>query len=285
MAIPKINFHIHSNGSDGQLTPEQVVKEAIEAGISFMCFTDHYRQPFLIEPKWPTEGFHSKDYVNEVRKLQEIYKNQIDISFGAEFDWIESYKTWLKKEIIKEKYDYIIGSIHILMKDGQLSYGLDFGKDGKEEWTKHIESFGGIKLFAKEYYKQMRLMAKSGLYDAVGHFDLVKIYNKDSSFFSENEDWYKQEVLSTLDIIADSKLALEINIRGFYKTVGVQYPSLWILKEARKRNIPITIGTDCHRKGEVGQDIDKAYDLARQAGYTEIVRFKARKMISIPIVE
>jgi histidinol phosphatase-like PHP family hydrolase len=38
----KINFHMHSTGSDGKMKPEEVVQEAIAAGIKYMCFTDHY---------------------------------------------------------------------------------------------------------------------------------------------------------------------------------------------------------------------------------------------------
>lgn len=279
-----INFHVHSTGSDGKQTPEEVIKEAINAGIDFMCFTDHYKQPFLIEPNWPTDKFHSPAYVEDIKRLQEQYQDKIDISFGAEFDWIEPYSEWLKKEISKEKYDYIIGSVHVIVKNDKLFYALDFGKGNHAKWLATAERIGGIESFAKEYYRQVRLLAKSGLYDSVGHFDLIKIYNKDSCYFSENSDWYKKEVLSALDAIATAKMAIEINIRGFHKAIETQYPSLWILEEARKRNIPITIGSDAHRVGEVGQDLDKAYELARKAGYKEIVRFKARKKISIPIV-
>lgn len=55
------------------------------------------------------------------------------------------------------------------------------------------------------------------------------------------------------------------------------------MRGAKKRNIPITIGSDAHRTCQVGENLDKAYEIAKQAGYTEIVRFKARKRISMPL--
>lgn len=277
-----INFHIHSTGSDGKLTPEEVVKEAIRAGISYMCFTDHYKQPDHIDPKWNTDGFHSEIYVKEVKRLQKEYQSKINISFGAEFDWLENYRAWTINEIKKQKYDYLIGSVHLLYHPERY-HSLDNGKDGKNKWLDSAKHFGDVENIVKEYYKQVRLMAKSGLFDSIGHFDVIKLYNKDPSLFLEDSDWYRQEIGKTLDEVAKARMAIEINIRGFYKTIGIQYPSFWILQEARKRNIPITIGTDAHSAGQVNQDLDRAYDIARQAGYSEIVRFKARKMIPVKI--
>ncbi len=280
--MDKINFHIHSTGSDGKLTPEEVVKEAIAAGIKYMCFTDHYGLPSGVAEEVDSVEPHSAAYVREVRRLQRAYKKDIDIAFGAELDWLEHHQEWLKQELKKRKYDYVLGSIHFLEKNGRY-YVFDLGKEGKQEWLEVADVFGGVENFVNEYYKQIRLMAKSRLYDCVGHFDIVKMYNADSSLFSENSGWYKQGVNSALDSIKDAGMSLEINTHGLIKVTASQYPSFWILKEARKRNIPLTVGTDAHRTGQVNQDIDKAYSLAKQAGYKEIVRFKARKMISMPI--
>lgn len=37
----KIDLHIHSNASDGTLSPEEIVKEAIEKGLKLISLTDH----------------------------------------------------------------------------------------------------------------------------------------------------------------------------------------------------------------------------------------------------
>ena len=277
-----INFHVHTTGSDGTLTPEEMVKEAIKEGIKFMCFTDHFELPDKKKLFNAKHDFHTPEYVKEIRQIQKEYKNKIDISFGGEFDWLPPYQEWLKKEIKKEKYDYVIGSVHFLEKDGQY-YSYNFGGAHGHLWGKNAEIFGGTKGFIKEYYNQVRLLAESGIYDSIGHLDAIRIYNKDSILFSEDESWYKEEVIKTLDVIAKAKMVMEINVRGLVKTSAVQYPSFWIIKEAKKRNIPITIGTDAHNTLEIGENLNKAYELAKKAGYSEIVRFKDRKRIIIPI--
>jgi len=294
-----INFHIHSTGSDGKLTPEEVVKEAIRAGIQYMCFTDHCSFPLKFKetrgPHHPTylkgithlqerrKNFHNRGYVNEIKNIQKEYGDEIDLSFGIELDWLEYDLGWMKSEIKKQDYDYILGSVHSVPSQG-MYWPIIMKEEAREKFIEIAnEWFGCVKNLVKAYYRQIRNLTNSGLFDSIAHFDLIKMYNADSSLFSEDSDWYKQEIAETLDVIKKRGIAIEINVHGLIKVTNAQYPSLWILKESRKRNIPITIGTDAHRSGEVSLDLDKAYDLARKAGYSEIVRFKARKMIPIKI--
>lgn len=39
--MPKADLHIHSTASDGQMSPEQVIREAVELKLSFVALTDH----------------------------------------------------------------------------------------------------------------------------------------------------------------------------------------------------------------------------------------------------
>lgn len=197
-------------------------------------------------------------------------------------DWLDEFKDWIKQEIEKNKFDYVLGSIHLL-RLGENYHSFDFGDGKDDKFLEVAQKFSSIEKLIHEYYRQLGLMIKSGMYDSIGHFDYVKRYNTNEEIFSESTEFYRNEVLETLEELAKSGMAIEINMRGLMKSGKAQYPSMWILQEARKRNIPLTIGTDAHKVGEVGDLIDQAYDLARQAGYKEIVRFKARKMISIPI--
>lgn len=278
----KINFHIHSTGSDGRSTPEEMVLAAINSNLKFICFTDHYPEPVEVDPNQETKNFHSEEYVAEIKRLREKYSDKIDISFGIEFDWLEFNRGWIEKEIKKNKYDLVLGSVHYMAHNNQFR-SLFFGKDGIEKFLDFIKGIGGIQSFVKNYYQQIRKMAQSGLFDCVAHFDLVAMNNKDSILFPEDSDWYKQEVLESLEDIKKSKMAIEINTRGFKRNIARQFPSLWILKEAKKRDIPITLGTDSHLAEELDFKLDEAIELAKEAGYDEIVRFKARKRISIPI--
>ena len=274
----KINFHMHSTGSDGKLSPEELVQRSIEAGLDYICFTDHYIRPADISP-W-TKGFFSKKYLRQIKSVQKKYKRKIDISFGMEVDWIEGFEKWTKKEISKFNPDYVLGSIHLLFtKKGEI-FGVNFDEPN---FAKKLKEFGGSKKLIQEYFRQLNMMIDSGLFDCIAHLDVIKTFNEKSKYFSTKDKDYKKLVLETLDNIKKHNMCIEINTSGWTYKCKESFPSLWILKQARKRNIPITIGTDCHFLRQIDYGIDKAYGLAKKAGYNNIVRFKKRKPIKISI--
>ncbi len=272
-----VNFHVHSTGSDGESSPEEMVLAAIDSGFKTICFTDHYKLPS--EFSHEHDHFRSESYIKEVKKLQKKFKGKIEILLGAEFDWIEKFKAWTAEEIKTGDYDFVLGSVHFIF-DGDEYIPID---SSREEWVQLAKKLGGEEQLARAYYGQMREMIKSKLFDCVSHFDLVKIYNKDSVLFSEFEPWYKDEVLKTLDIAAKEKICIEINPRGFFRHVGVQYPSEWIMQEANKRGIKITVGNDAHKVSEILDGFPEALDMARKAGYKNVSVFRKRKMSEVEL--
>ena len=65
--------HNHSTGSDGKLTPEQVVLKAIDLGWDYVYFTDHY----FPNPKQKMKAHYflrfNNKYIQEVKKAKEKY--------------------------------------------------------------------------------------------------------------------------------------------------------------------------------------------------------------------
>ena len=59
-------------------------------------------------------------------------------------------------------------------------------------------------------------------------------------------------------MIEKTGIVLEVNTRGMFKPCKAVYPSEWILKEAFKRKIEITIGSDCHKAGDIVRGFDYA---------------------------
>lgn len=276
--------HNHSTGSDGKLSPEEVVKKAIELEWDYVYFTDHYPYPKgVLKEKaieYHDENFFNEDYIKEIKKLKEKYKNKIEVCFGAEFGWLEKYEKWFKEQIKKQNFEYVIGALHDIIDKNNKAHALE---NGKENWLKSAENFGGVKEFIKEYYKQIKDIINSGFFDCIGHLDYIKVYNQEKDLFKEDSEWYKKEVLEVLDLIKKNNLAIEINGGGIRKC-GEQFPSLWILKQAKKREIPVTLGLDAHWQGHFNNKImEELISIAKQAGYNSVVRFKNRKIIKIKI--
>lgn len=271
----KGSTHMHSTGSDGKLSSEEVIKKAIELKWDYVYFTDHYFKLKIYTPKYKHDYFNKK-YIEDVKKLKEKYKNKIEVCFGVELDWLEEDSKWLKKESKKENFDYVLGSVHRFQTKAMEDRAIEHGKD---YWLESAKKFGGVKEYVGEYYKQIKNLIKSGIFDCVGHLDYIKVYNENGDLFSENSEWYKKEIFGVLDLIKRKNMILELNTSGLRKCEAM-FPSTWILKESKKRNIPITIGLDVHKNEHMSNELlESAVQILRKVGYKEIVRFKKRRMI------
>jgi histidinol-phosphatase (PHP family) len=246
--MKKENHHTHTTGSDGNLKPEELVKLAIKKKFDVLGITDHYSIPpgFRNSDNEDYE-YYSKEHYGEIRKLQKKYKDKIKIEVNVEFDWIKDYANWIKKEALKRTYDLRFVSIHYL-EDGDRKVPLDWKEEG---FLDSVRYFGSVKKVVKWYYKNLRQAVKSGCFDVVSHLDIIKIWNKNKKFFDDGESWYKKEVLKTLDLISRKKMKLDLNSAGLRKPCKEQYPAEWIVGEAKKRNIPLLIGTDAHKVDEL----------------------------------
>ena len=277
-----INSHVHSTASDGKLAPEGVIKEAVSEGVGYICFCDHYKRPPELRKRKgrPELNFDYEGYVKEIALLAEKYKGEIEVGFGTEMDWFDEFENWTACEIERygNRYDLVIGSIHYLKIDGEY-FPIDFSP---ETWEEISERFG-MRVFVEEYYKQVRAMIESGLFDCVGHFDLIKINNEGSKFFCEEDDWYRDEVLRTLDVASEAGICIEVNTHGFKKKIREQYPSEWILVEAKKRNIPVTTSSDAHWSGEISNRLVEMVEILKKIGYKSIVKFRGHGMVEVGI--
>ena len=102
------NFHTHTCLCDGKDTPEELVLRALELGCPALGFSGHSYAPY-------DEGYcmsvaQTAEYKAEIRRLQQKYAGRICIYMGIEQDFYS--------EAFTEGYDYVIGSVHYLRKNG-----------------------------------------------------------------------------------------------------------------------------------------------------------------------
>jgi len=102
------NYHTHTTFCDGKNTPEEMVLRAIELGCPELGFSGHSYLPFGTDYCMTPEK--TRQYQDEIRRLQEKYAGQIKILLGIEQDYFSETST--------EGYDYVIGSVHSVRKDG-----------------------------------------------------------------------------------------------------------------------------------------------------------------------
>lgn len=245
------HFCNHANGS----MREYVVK-AIELGIDVFGFSEHAPMEFDKHYRLPFEKINL--YENEVKLLKKEFEQNIDILLGYEVDFMQHIP--MLETILNAKVDYLIGSVHFL--DG---WGFD-----NPEFIGAYENSNIDKIW-QDYFDTIEAMAKSNLFDIVGHLDLIKIFkfmpNKEIKLIAQN----------AIKAIKKSNMVVEINPAGFRKPINEQYPSNELLEMCFEFDIPITFGSDAHEVAQVGFCYEQAVKIARDMGYTKCMMFKNRQ--------
>ena len=124
----------------------------------------------------------------------------------------------------------------------------------------------------RDYYSLLRRSAESGLFDIMGHVDLVKKFGQRASAPLTDE------IEATARVFRRTGVTVEVNTSGLRKPAKEIYPSLDVLTIYRRAGVPITFASDAHDPADVGRDFDKARTLALAAGYGEYRVFKARRV-------
>ena len=259
--LPKVDYHVHTplcGHAVGE--PAEYVEQALKVGLSEIGFSDHAPLVSHEDARYTMNLSQLPLYHEMIREAQARYKN-FTIKLGLEADFIPGFEKKTREILSSAPYDFVIGSVHFIDR-----WAFD-DPDEKIKWKdKDIDTVYG------DYYKLLRQSAKSGLYDIMGHVDLVKKFGHRAT-----ED-LTDEIEKTAIVFKKSSVAIEINTSGLRKPVQEIYPSLSALKIYRKAGVPITFSSDSHDPKDVGRDYDKAAALAKEAGYTEYAVFKKRKV-------
>jgi histidinol-phosphatase (PHP family) len=279
----QVNYHIHSNFCDGKNTLEEMVQAAIKAGLTSIGLTGHMPLPF--ENDWTIQTGDLDRYFAEVKRLIDLYQDQIEIYKSLEVDYfMDRHSISEQAKGFLNELDYVIMSIHTIKSlDVAPIYYID---ESRENFAEAISRFysGNSQDFIKEYYQAIGHMVTAYQPEILGHLDLIKKFNQDHFFFDDQESWYKELVTACLDRIAATKTMIEINTGADMRVPGVgRYPSDWIIPEMKKREIPITIGGDTHYDTGIAFLFDAAENYLLECGYTEYWMLKNGRWETQPL--
>jgi len=254
----KVDLHNHTylcNHANG--TMQEYIQKAIKHKIDIFGFSEH--APMKFDKKYRMRFEDLDYYKKEIYKLQQLNKGLIDIKYGFEVDYLPKYHEEL---ILKDKdVDYLIGSVHFLD-----TWGFDNPEFIAEYKNRDIDKIW------EEYFEAIKNMAKSRLFNIVGHIDLIKVFK-----FMPKKD-IRLIVKDAIKEIKKSGMAVEINFAGYRKPIQEQYPSRNILELCYESNIPITFGSDAHQVDQIDQNQHMAYMLAKEIGYEKVASFSKKEI-------
>jgi histidinol-phosphatase (PHP family) len=255
------DYHTHTplcRHAEGE--PEAYVDAALVAGLTEYGISDH--APQVPEPfdDWRMKLAELPEYLSWIEQARTRAAGRIPVRAGLECDWLPGAGDWIADLASRHEWDYLIGSVHYLGHwdfDNPKWLGRWSETDVDSVWTAYWETY------AK--------MADSGLFDILGHPDLVK---KFSHIPGGDLDRFYEPVI---DAIAASGCVIELNTAGWHKPCAEAYPAPRFLELACSAGIGLVISSDSHAPHEVARDFPQAIALAKAAGYYETVLFEKRR--------
>jgi histidinol phosphate phosphatase HisJ family len=260
------NFHCHSNFSDGQGTPEDIVKKAIELKMPSIGISEHCPVPF--KTAWNLKADKVDSYLRLINTLKKKYEGKIEVYCGMEIDYISDMQDDIIKKSKINKLDFVIGSIHFL---GFLGTGQPWNIDGTGELfkkgMKEIFKNDGIRL-VESYYEYVATMVTQLKPNIIGHIDKIRLHNVNDIYFSEHSGHYKKAAMNALEVVKKADCFVEINTRGLYKHLNKEpYPSAWMLKQMKQLGLRTVLSSDSHVPDDLLREFSTAVEFLKEAGY------------------
>jgi len=270
-----LDAHLHTDLSpDSDVPIDAYAAAALERGILELAVTDHVD----FEPGAPAFGYSTfADRERVVRGAAERWGPRgVTIRFGVELTYDRSWEADIRDHLARHAYDFTIGSVHDRIDSPYHSSRVRGWVAGRS-----------LAEIVEPSFREVEAAARSGLFDTLGHLDVVKRYlhphvSKDA--LAAAPELYEP----ILRALVESGTALEINTSGLRHPIGETYPSAAIVAWFHELGgRAVTIGSDAHRRDHFAWALADGYDEAAAAGFVALAfrRGIGRVSVSIPLAD
>ena len=270
-----LDAHMHTDLSPDSAVPiDAYAAAALERGIAEIAITDHVD----FEPGAPAFAYTSfEDRERIVRGAADRWGPQgVQIRFGVELTYDRAWEADIRDHLRRHAYDFTIGSVHDRVESPYSRLNVAAWVAGRS-----------LRDIVAPAFDEVEAAARSGLFDAIGHIDVVKRYlypHVTPAAFEAAPELYEP----ILHALVDSGTALEVNTSGLRYSIATPFPHPAIV--ARFRELggrAITIGSDAHRADQFAWGLADGYAIAASAGFTDLTFRRApgadRVQIQLPV--
>ena len=266
-----LDAHLHTDQSPDSSVPIDVYAAlAAERGIPEIAITDHVD----FDPRDPAyEYARFEDRERVVRGAAERWAGEgVVIRFGAELTYNRRWEGDLRDHLRRYRYDYVIGSVHDWPES-------PYWPDRVRTWV----TGRSIEEILEPYYAEVIAAARTGLFDTIGHLDVVRRYLHPYVTF---EDLARRPDLQepALRAIVEANVSLEVNTSGFRYPGGETYPAKAVV--ARYRELGgerIVVGSDAHSRGSFAHRLAVAYRHLAAAGFEALAFRRGGDPVTIQV--
>lgn len=264
-----IDYHVHTSLCHHACgTIEDYYRAACEKGLMEIGFADHFPLEMMdYRPARPVT-MAARELPYYLAKVEELRERSADpaVRLGAEVDFIPGKMKKIREVLADPRFDYLLGSVHF-MGDWDFTH------------PQFQEEFGRCDLWKvyRDYFDLVKDACRSGLFDIAAHIDVVKKFGYRPS--SDLRPLWQ----AVIDEVKRADMCVEVNTAGLAAPVGEIYPAPEFLRMCRRRNVPVSLGSDAHRPEDVGRNLDQAVALLKAVGYQEVATFSRRCRTMVPL--
>ncbi len=254
------SLHNHTVFSDGVGTVKENIESAIKKNLLSIGFSDHSFT--FCDKSYCIKLEDYPKYIAEINRLKEEYKDVIPVFLGLEMDYFS--------EIDREQFDYIIASVHYIIKNG-ICYPVDHS--AKQQRDCLADAFGGnVYDMAKHYFETIVDHARKNKPDFIGHFDVLAKFSQ----MPEDEKYYdiaKEALKETLKYCNIFEINTGAISRG-YRTEP--YPDKVLLGLLHSLGGKIVINADSHNPKNLDYYFKESAEIAKNIGFKSFSVFNGK---------
>jgi histidinol-phosphatase (PHP family) len=196
-------------------------------------------------------------------------REETDLRLGIEADFVPGREDQIANLLEGRDWDFVVGSVHFL-RDRSLDtqeYSIwGAGESAERIW--------------RRYFDTIAESARSGLYDVIGHPDLVKVWGDRTP---RPEGDLRRYYEPAVEAFADAGVAVEVSTAGLRKPVGELYPARPYLELLLEAGCPLALSSDAHQPDQLGFRYEQAVEELQELGVRELSVFERRARRMEPI--
>jgi histidinol-phosphatase (PHP family) len=251
-----LDSHLHTDQSPDSNVPIDVYAAlAVERGVAELAITDHVDFDRR-DPAWEYSTFEDRE--RTVREAAARWADRgVAIRFGVELTYNRSWEDDIRSHLARHAYDFTIGSVHDWP-------GSPYrGAEAVASWV----AGRSLAEIVEPYVTEVTSAARSGLFDTLGHLDVVKRYllpHVTPGRLATAPELFEP----ALRALAHSGTALEVNTSGLRQAPAETYPSaVLVARFGELGGTRLTTGSDAHRSDTFAFGLAEGYRLVREAGF------------------
>ncbi|MGM9538271.1 MAG: PHP domain-containing protein [Candidatus Onthomonas sp.] len=265
-----LDTHLHSDVSfDGHSSRAEMALASRAAGVTGLCFTDHY------------------DVVNEKNELVPVYdwaparaaQQAARAALGADFPLCYGLELGnapadfaaAGKALEEPGLDFVLGSIHNASQalGWQDYYYVNF--TSPEQCCQYLD----------DYFTSLEALMNWGNFDSLAHLPYPLRYMAQRDGQPVTLEPYEDRILALLRALIRRDKALEVNSS---KSEILMPEYSWLLERYRELGGRlVTVGSDAHRASDAARGLTQIYALLRSKGFTEVAFYQGRQPRLMPL--